>query len=379
LHRSWVEFKDELLYFAETMSNYGALVKNVLSTTLGIQVGDNLIVETWDHGLPIATAFVYRARELKARPMLLFEHEETFWKSADSLLEDGLGKVGEHEWAAIEKSKGYVFIPGPANFVRMWKNFTKFRAATAYNQEWYERAKRYRLKGARIALGYATRERARSFKIPLAAWQKMLIAASSIDYSILKDKAEKLAPIMRNGKVKITATNGTDLTLHLAGRDPCAEDCIVDANDLDHGRNVANIPGGSLLACPDETKGDGTIVFDRPTAFMGKWVGGVRFDFKDGTLTNYQARLNASLFKSSHEKAIGEKNKVALVGVGLNPKARTGFLQDSIVEGTVTVAIGGNDDVGGDNKTDYYFAGILTKATLSVDGKFIVKNGKLVV
>jgi hypothetical protein len=112
---------------------------------------------------------------------------------------------------------------------------------------------------------------------------------------------------------------------------------------------------------------------------MGKWVGGVRFDFKDGTLTNYQARLNVSLFKSSYEKAEGDKSKVSLVGVGLNPKARIGFLQDSIAEGAVTVAIGGNDDVGGKNKTDYYYAGVLTKATLSVGGNVVVKNGKLVI
>ncbi len=365
--------------FRETMSDYDTLAKNVLLTTLGIQSGDDFIVETWDHGLPIASAFVYRGRELGAHPMLLFEHEETFWKSTESLPEDKLGKVGEHEWAAIEKSKGYVFIPGPANFMKVWKNFPKFRASTAYNKEWYERAKRYRLKGARIALAYATRERARSYKIPLIAWQKMLLAASSIDYSILKDKVEKVTPLLRNGEVKITATNGTNLILHLAGREPYAEDCTVDANDLDHGRNVANIPGGNLSACPDEAQGEGTVIFDRPTAYMGKWVGGVRFDFKDGTLTSYQARLNASLFKSSYEKATGEKDKVALVGVGLNPKARIGFLQDSIVEGAVTVAIGGNDDVGGNNKTDYYYAGVLTKATLSVDGRVIVRNGKLAV
>ena len=361
------------------MSNYDSLAKNVLSTTLGIQAGDDLIVETWDHGLPIANAFVYGARELNAHPMLLFEHEETFWKSNDSLSEDKLGKVGEHEWAAIEKSKGYVFIPGPANFMKIWKNFPKFRASTAYNQEWYDRAKRYRLKAARIALAYATRERAKSYKIPLAAWQKMLLAASNVDYSTLKAKAEKVASFLRTGEVKITASNGTDLVLHLAGREPFAEDCIVDANDLDHGRNVANIPGGDVSACPDETKGEGAIIFDRPTAYMGRWIGKVRFDFKNGSLANYQVRLNAPLFKSSYEKATGNKEKIALVGVGLNPKARAGFLQDSIVEGAVTVAIGGNDDVGGNNKTDYYFAGVVSKATLTVNGNVIVKNGKLVV
>jgi leucyl aminopeptidase (aminopeptidase T) len=94
------------------MNRYDGLAKNVLSLTLGVQAGDDVIVETWDHGLPVADAFIYQLRELSANPMLLFEHEAAFWRSAEDLSEDKLGKVGEHEWAAIEKAKGYVFIPG---------------------------------------------------------------------------------------------------------------------------------------------------------------------------------------------------------------------------------------------------------------------------
>jgi hypothetical protein len=52
-------------------------------------------------------------------------------------------------------------------------------------------------------------------------------------------------------------------------------------------------------------------------------------------------------------------------------------MQDGITAGAVTVAIGGNDDIGGVNKTDFYFPGILTKATLTVNGNTIVQNGKL--
>ena len=63
--------------------------------------------------------------------------------------------------------------------------------------------------------------------------------------------------------------------------------------------------------------------------------------------------------------------------MGLNPKARAGFLQDGITAGAVTVAIGGNDDIGGASKTDFYFPGVLTKATLTIDGNTIVQNGKL--
>jgi len=361
------------------MSNYDALVRNVLNSTLNVQPGDDVIVETWDHGLPIASAFIYRLRELGARPILLFEHEETFWKSAESLPEEKLGKVGEHEWAAVEKAKGYIFVPGPADFLRIWKNRSKFGASTAYNEEWYERAKRYRLKAARIALGYATQQRARAFKVSLAAWQRMLFAASTVDFTALSGKVGKVASMLGTGSVKITDPKGTDLNLRLAGREPYQDDCVVDSNDLDHGRNVANIPGGDVLACPDETYADGTVVFDRPAQFMGKWVGGVRLQFKNDTLTNYQARLNADLLKGSYEKATGEKNRIAVLGVGVNPKARVGFLQDSIASGVVTVGIGGNDDIGGSNKTDFYFAGVLTKATLTVDGNTIVKNGKLMV
>ena len=89
--------------------------RNVLSVTLGTQAGDDVIVETWDHGLPIAEAFVHQIRNLGAHPMLLLEHEEAFWKDVESISGDKLGKVGEHESAAIEKAKGYVFITGPGD------------------------------------------------------------------------------------------------------------------------------------------------------------------------------------------------------------------------------------------------------------------------
>lgn len=361
------------------MSSYDALARSVITSTLGIQSGEDVIIESWDHGLPIAGAFVYCLRDLGAHPMLLFEHEDTFWKSTKSLPEDRLGKVGEHEWAAIEKAKGYVFIPGPADIREIWKNPSKFGAATSYNEEWYERAKRYRLKAARISLGYATRHRARAYKLPLPAWERMLLDASTIDPAVLKEKMTKVASLLQSGQVKITAPNGTNLNLSLAGREAYAEDGIVDEADLDHGRNVANIPAGNLLVCPDESYAEGTVVFDRPTAYQGRWVRGIRFEFKNGQLTHYQARVNGDRVKASYEKASGEKNKIATIGVGVNPKARIGFLQDGIVAGNVTVAIGGNDDIGGANKTDFYFPGTLTKATMNVNGNTIVKNGKLVV
>jgi hypothetical protein len=87
--------------------------------------------------------------------------------------------------------------------------------------------------------------------------------------------------------------------------------------------------------------------------------------------------LNANLLKAAYDKAEGEKDQVAVLGLGLNPKAQIGFLQDTICVGAITVGIGGNDDVGGANKTNFYFPGVITKASLTVDDNPIVQNGKV--
>ena len=78
------------------MSEYEALAKSVLKRTLQVKAGENVIVETWNHGLPIAAEFVYQIRGLGARSLLFFEDEDTFWRSAATLPKAKQGKVGAH-------------------------------------------------------------------------------------------------------------------------------------------------------------------------------------------------------------------------------------------------------------------------------------------
>ncbi|HWM50573.1 MAG TPA: hypothetical protein VNO76_04405, partial [Thermoplasmata archaeon] len=166
---------------ATTMSEYEALAKNVIRRTLHIQPKENVIVETWNHGLPIASEIVYQVRAAGARPMLLFEDEDTYWKSIKTLPESKLGQVGSHEWKAMTEADGYVFIPGPADITKIREAGKKYSAATAYNDEWYRRAKRNRLRGARLGLGYVTEPQARAYGFDLQAWRAMVLEASSVD------------------------------------------------------------------------------------------------------------------------------------------------------------------------------------------------------
>lgn len=361
------------------MSEYEAVARNVIRRTLHVQPKENVVVESWNHGLPIAKEVVYQVRAAGAHPMFLFEDEDTYWRSVNELPESKLGQVGSHEWKAISEADAYVFIPGPADITKIREAGKKFSASTAYNDEWYKRAKRNRLRGARIGLGYVTEPRARSYGFDLDAWRSMMLEASSVDAREIVKAGKKVMRILsKSGHVEITHPNGTRFSCDLVGRKAGMDDGIVTKEDLDEGENMANIPAGEAFVVPDEKSGDGTIVFDRPIPYLGRWIRDVRIAFDGGKLTKFSASENEDFLRSDWEEAKGPKDLLGYLDIGLNPKARSGFLQDAIVAGNVYVAVGNNDEVpGGKNKTDFYLGANLTGATVKIDGRPAIQRGQL--
>jgi len=364
----------------EPTREYEALARNVLRRTLAIKAKENVLVETWNHGLPIAAEFVYQLRAMGARPMFQFEDEDTFWRGVSNLPRSKLGLVGSHEWKAMEEADAYVFVPGPADITKIRElGVEKYNAATAYNDEWYRRAKRSRLRGARIGLGYATAPRAAAYGFDLDAWRRMLTEAGTADPREILGRGRKIAALLsKKGRVELSAPNGTRFTCDLSGRHARIEDGIVSEEDLDRGENMANIPAGEVFVAPDERSGEGTIVFDRPVAYLGRWVRDVTLAFDKGRLAKWSASENESIIRSQWDKAKGDRDRLGMIDFGLNPLVTTGFLQDFLVTGSVYVAVGENDEVGGKNKTDFFLGSTLTGATVRIDGTTVVRSGKLV-
>jgi len=67
------------------MSEYEGFVRAVLRRSLRICPKENVIVESWNHGLDIAREFVYQLRAIGARPMNLVEDEEGYWRLTGAL------------------------------------------------------------------------------------------------------------------------------------------------------------------------------------------------------------------------------------------------------------------------------------------------------
>jgi leucyl aminopeptidase (aminopeptidase T) len=360
-----------------------ALAATLLGDVLRLRKGENVVVETWSHSVPYATACVVEARRRGAHPLLWLEDERAFWNSLD-----GTGnvrqwsRVGAHEWAALSKADAYVFFPGPGDRPRYAALPDELRRAiTSFNDEWYRRARARRLRGVRCLLGYASDLQANAWGVSGTAWRSSLIQGIvGADLAQVRADARRATERLRRGRtLRITGANGTDLTVGLAGRAPVPDDGVVGPEDLSAGRNLTNAPPGTVVVAIDERKTEGTLVANRPSFLRHGRVEGGQWEFHEGHLLNFWYTDGQSHFEEEFRRAPERGRDVAgFFSVGLNAALGPGVPQVEDQEaGAITVGIGGNEGYGGKNASPFLSWLVLGEATVAVDGKPLLDRGKL--
>jgi len=187
----------------------------------------------------------------------------------------------------------------------------------------------------------------------------------------------KLARVLSKGRdVHITSGRGTDLTFRLGKRPVHIYDGLLSPMDVKKGTNFVSLPAGDVAVAPLENSANGKVVFDVPIPQVGKLIHNLSWKFVNGKIVEFKASKNLRAAKDFYDLAHGDKNRIGFLNFGINPNAKVGYLMNSLANGAVTIGIGGNKEVGGKNNSEYGFAGVMSKATVDIDGKNIVKNGK---
>jgi leucyl aminopeptidase (aminopeptidase T) len=354
----------------------------VLATTLGVRRGENVVIETWSESLPWAKPFVNEARRLGANPLLLYEDEESFWEALRAGEGHHTGRVGSHEWAVMEKSSAYVFFHGPSEWPRADDlPARKMRGVAAYNPEWYRRAARAKIRGARMFLGRTSQLSADRWGLDLGAWREELIRASLVPPSELHRVGTRVGARLRKGKkVRVRHSNGTDLRFKL-GRFPLQlDDAIVDAADVKAGNNMASIPGGVVGTCIDHTSVDGEIIGNHTTYPPSGPVTGSRWSISDGHLTSQSYRSGGGPIKAAYAKAPrAGRDRLGFISVGLNPEiTKLPMMEDQEI-GAVLFQLGGNDFRGGKITSPFGAWTVLKGADVTIDDKPLLESGRIVV
>ena len=196
-----------------------------------------------------------------------------------------------------------------------------------------------------------------------------------IDYRRLKREMEKIRKILdRCRTVEITSPAGTQFKVQMAGRPTkLALGSVRRAGEVDH------IAAGAIGVAPLEGTAEGRIVVDGTILGFGRAFDPVTFEVRDGKIVNVKGGRNwKGLRQLLHRDDYAPW--VCEIGLGVNPKARlVGGPEDERVRGSVHVGFGENRFFEGTIASASHMDGTMLKATLKVDGKEIVRNGKLLI
>ena len=278
------------------------------------------------------------------------EDPESFWTelAADSARQSALNAVQEQTRARIDSARN----ASQARFV--YVNYPPVRSALARSG------------------------------IDSATYSRMQWSAVTADHSQMERAGRGIARLLERGRVmRITTPAGTDLTLPLGSRKVSVNAGVVPP-DFAQARLAAlrtvSLPGGQLIVAPVETAGSGRVVLPRARC-EGQPLVNARFEFRAGRIAGFKADSGGACVTNYLANNASPADRLGYVMVGLNPalhpvESGKGYYP-GLGSGVVHVGIGHNVDLGGANATSAEKGFPLLRATVTIDGMVVVRDGRV--
>jgi len=201
------------------------------------------------------------------------------------------------------------------------------------------------------------------------------------DYKKIADETRKIADsITQANEANIKSRAGTDFTFSLKGRKG-----MSDAGIFTQKGAWGNLPSGEAYCAPLEGTANGKVVVQK--GWYPDLKENMVITFKNGKAVGIDGggevgnRFRELLAFGKEEDPYLLRRNHAELGVGTNPNAKRpdNVLEAEKIRGTVHVAIGDNSHMGGAVKTDIHEDFIIPLATLTLDKKVVMRNGRLVI
>lgn len=370
---------------ANQSQEYTELARRVVSTSANIKPGEVVVVVGGKHTIPLMEALAVEAQKVGGLVMMFLGSDVV----ERSYYLDVPEKYLEIEWRFIAewvKTIDVVIgLPGLEDSKAVYADipearFAKASQASQFMQKTFNEAK-VRL----VGIGYPTKEEAANNNIDFATFEKMHWAAVNADYKQISEKGNTLKGILKGAKsVKVTSPAGTDFTFSVGDRPIFVDDGIVTAEKAKSKffvERAASLPGGSIFFAPIEVSANGKVVVPKTQCRFEPMIG-VSFEFKDGKMENFKAEKGSENFQETMAPYSGPKDMFGGISIGLNPELKViedgGDYRPDNAAGMVWVSVGGNHMAGGNNDTIGGFSFPIVNATVSVEGREVVKDGKLV-
>ncbi len=208
--------------------------------------------------------------------------------------------------------------------------------------------------------------------------REVFVRGLSANYHEIAALSIKLKGILEKGKIiRVLSRTGTNLTMKIAGRK------VIASKGLFHAPGESgNLPTGETYLSPVEGSSQGTLVIDGSMAGLGIMKRSViRIVVKDGFATKITGGFEARKLIRLLSQYGPEAYNIAEFGIGTNPNARISgvVLEDEKVMGTVHVALGDNQSMGGSVAVPSHLDGVLRQPTFYMDEKLMMRDGVLLI
>jgi aminopeptidase len=354
-------------------------VKRVVRTCLRIGKDDRVTIYSWRHMVDLAEAFAMECKRNRAHALVEFLSDDMWYDAAINLPLDFVEIPDPFSLALADVATANIFFSGPENPERMkGVPAERWMALSRADRPYYEKIVKRKVRTAELTLGHVTPQRARTYGFDYKAWDKNIREATDVEYAGMQQLGQKLAKFLEKSReVEITSPEGTDLSFSLEGRRTHVHDGVIDDEDIERGSIFSSLPDGSVIVAPTETSVEGILNSNAPFPQAGVLVERLSLSFENGRLRSFSGGKNSEVVRNMWEKATGNKDRIGWLQLGLNPKASIGFTYNHIVLGTATLGVGLNKEHGGKNESDWSLPITLEKPTVKLDGKMIIRQGKL--
>jgi aminopeptidase len=281
----------------------GKTAENLISYSLDVQPGDNVMIAVHGEGELLAQELVKQLYAKGARPFIRLYHPAIQRQWLKGLTEEQMTQLVNWEEAMWFGIQGYIGIHGAVNDSE-WSDVPeeKFRV---FSQGFKQVGHHVDNNIKAVRINYPTPSLAQKARMSTEAFEDFYFDVCSMDYRKLHEACLPLLELMeRTDHVRIVGP-GTELTFSIKGV----------------GKKIAagkrNVPDGEVYTAPVLDSVNGTISCNVPSQYMGASFDQVRFTFREGKIVEATAndtrRLNEILNSDEGARYTGE------FAIGVNP------------------------------------------------------------
>lgn len=327
---------------------------------LPVQPGQVIWVWASTHSLDLIAALAFHIRQRGAFWTLRLVNEQLLVRIGLDLPEQYLSLVPQHELRWMDDIHGIIEVHDHGGHVP-GVEIARRRLMTA---EWIALLDEAARRGLRhISICNPTPALAQAYNIPLDILRERYWNAINIDHTLLDKRQQRIASVLtKASRVHITSPLGTDLSLRIDERPV----------HLDN----QGLPRGEVYVAPLEDSAEGIAVIDQ--AFVrGLLIRHLKLTFVAGHLVDIQTPEPAAAdpLRELLDISTGDKDTIAEFAVGLNPGVieLTGDIRlDEKIYGSVHIAIGANESIGGRNRSNLHIDLVIMHPTVKLDGQVLL-------